>query len=162
MPDEPTTTYCTADDVRTYSGHPAFTAQEDDEYVITDEQLEARIIAAEIVIDAEAKYVQKLDPAQTRKFPRVEDTSGDIPEAIKMATIYQVEFMYVNAPDVDHGVEPDVSPTAVTLSPRSRKLMSAGYIKSTGTVTLPPTVDPKAVQGAASAYTGDIRFQQVD
>ncbi len=132
----------------------------DEDSANDDTTLEAKIIAAEIVIDAAVKYVQKLDPAQARKFPRSDDTDGSIPEAIKFAMIYQVEFMYVNSPDVDHGVEPDVSPTTVSISPRSLKLLRAGYIKNTGEITLPPTVDPRAVQIGGSAYNGDIHFQQ--
>ena len=133
MPAEPT--YCTADDVREFTNN----ADLADDSIVTDEQLEAKIVAAEQYIDAWAGYWERSGGiTQARKFPRTVDAEMgvDVPEAIKHATIAQVEFMYVNMPDVDHGIEPDASPTAASISPRAKALMAKGYRKTTGRVTL--------------------------
>lgn len=149
MPDSPT--YCTADDVRTYSNHPDFMEEVGEEYVITDEQLEAKIIIAEVYVDREAKYwMREGGTSQARVFPRMEDgqytgQSGQIPEAIKFATIAQVEHMHVNMPDVDHGIEPDAKPTSVSISPRARELIRGGYRRTTGSITLPQAQDPATI-----------------
>lgn len=102
--------------------------------------LEALIAAAEIYIDAAAGYWERYDDEQDRVFPRLHDVTVDgvtlIPEAIKFATIAQVEFMYENQPDIEHGIMADVKPTSVSLSPRAENLMH-GYIRRTGRITLP-------------------------
>lgn len=135
MPAEPTPTYVTADQVRLYTNN----ADLADDEVIDDDALDAKIIAAEIYIDSYAGYWDRTGGVtQTRKFPRVEDgqIGVDIPEAIMHATIAQVEFMHVNMPDVDHGIEPDTSPTSASISPRAKELMK-GYRRTTGRITLP-------------------------
>src|ERR1043166_5162444 len=142
MPDEetPTPTYCTADDVRTYTSLPEFTeddGEESPEYIISDEQLDAKIVVAERYIDSIAGYWQRAGGVtQARVFPRIEDSAynaGSIPEAVKFATIEQVELMQVNMADVDHGIEPDASPTTESISPRARELMR-GYCRKTGSI----------------------------
>ncbi len=132
--------------------------------------LNALITAAEIYIDSYAGYWDRLaGPTQARVFPRVEDAAynaGGIPDAIKHATIAQVEFMYVNMPDVDHGIEPQASPTDASISPRAKKLMRAGYRRATGNVTLPYPVSRSLVNSYGNLEggggEGDIRFQNVD
>lgn len=107
---------------------------------LSDDAVVTKIEAAEIYIDSYAGYWAKYDEDQTRTFPRKHDVDGDgdtfIPEAIKFATIAQVEFMYENMPDRDHGILQDEKPTEESLSPRARQLMK-GYTKRTGRITFP-------------------------
>lgn len=107
----------------------------------SDTHLNSLILAAEIYIDAYAGYWQKYDETQDRTFPRQGDydsTTGEteIPEAVKFATIAQLEFMFENMPDRDHGVEQDEKPTKETISPRVKILMK-GYVNRTGVIELP-------------------------
>lgn len=139
-------TYVTVEELRAATTEPAFTeVDEADEYVITDEQMTAKIETAEIYIDSIAKYWDKYDLYQTRTFPRSHDIDEDgatfIPATVKEATIAQVEFAFINMPDRDHGVMPDEKPTMESISPRAMQLMSNGYIKRTGRITLPSQLD---------------------
>lgn len=139
MPAEPT--YVSADDLRTYTNN----ADLADDQIVDDTALEAKIIAAEVYIDAYAGYWERsAGVTQTRVFPRMKDTQNGItiPDAIMHATIAQVEFMYINMPDVDHGIEPDANPTSVSISPRAKQLMKGGYRRKTGKITLPYPVSP--------------------
>lgn len=131
-------TYCTIADVR------AATNNEDlaDNTIVTDEQMTAKIEQAEVYIDSIAKYWDRFGgDTQVRTFPRLQDVDADgdsfIPDIVKQATIAQVEFAYENMPDRDHGVVQDDNPTSESISPRAYQLMSAGYIRRTGRVTLP-------------------------
>ncbi len=134
--------YVTADDLRTFTNN----ADLADDDIVSDDQLEAKIVAAEIYIDAIAGYWDRAGGiTQARVFPRVQDAAigTDVPETVMHATIAQVEHMYINQPDVDHGVQIDANPTANSISPRAKKLMSKGYICRTGSVTLPYPVNPE-------------------
>lgn len=163
MPTTPETTYCTPEDVRTYTNNAELA--DDDNF--TDDELAAKIVAAEMYIDSEAGYWDRAGGiTQARVFPRVEDAQigVDIPEAIMHATIAQVEFMHVNMPDVDHGIEPDASPTRASLSPRAKRLMR-GFSKKTGNITLPYSVSPALLTTiGVDTYvgdTGDIHFKDL-
>ena len=164
MPAEPT--YCTADDVREFTSN----ADLADEEVVDDTALEAKIVAAEMYIDAYAGYWDRAaGVTQARVFPRAQDAANGVtvPEAIKHATIAQVEFMYVNMPDIDHGIEPDASPTDASISPRAKKLMKAGFRKTTGSVLLPWPVNPAFLNiwGAGlggEPVNGDIHFRDAE
>lgn len=138
-------TYCTAADVRLYTNN----ADLADDDIVTDDQLEAKILAAEIYIDSYAGYWERsAGVTQARVFPRLIDTQNGIsgvPEAIMHATIAQVEFMHVNMPDTDHGIEPDANPTDVSLSPRAKRLMKSGFRRITGKITLPYPVNVNVV-----------------
>lgn len=124
-------TYVTAAILKANTNNTALAA-------LSDGAVETKIEAAEIYIDSYAGYWQKYVETQTRLFPRLHDvnTAGDtfIPEAIKFATIAQVEFMYENMPDRDHGIMQDEKPTEESISPRARQLMK-GYTKRTGRIT---------------------------
>ena len=163
MPAEPT--YCTADDVRLYTNN----ADLADDDIIDDTALEAKIVAAEVYIDRRAGYWARAGGiTQERVFPRVQDAQigTDIPQAIMMATIAQVEFMYVNMPDVDHGIEPDASPTSASISPRAKELIDGGYRCITGSVEIPfvqsrGIVNAYGVDGLDNPKS-DIHFQDVN
>lgn len=131
-----TPTYATAANVRTYTNDTDLA----DSGQFNDAALNAKIIAAEEYIDSHAGYWDRYDQYQARVFPRSHDIAENgttfIPNAIMLATIAQVEFMFQNMPDMDHGVEIDVKPTAVSLSPRAKQLMK-GYSRKTGRVTFP-------------------------
>jgi len=134
-----TTTYCTAADVRAYS-------QNTDIIELGDYELSLRIVQAEVYIDSYAGYWQRGDGiTQVRLFPRIEDVQsfgdGHIPDAVMLATIAQVEFMHLNMPDIDHGIESDAKPTEQSLSPRAKHLLK-GYRRITGSITLPDTQSP--------------------
>ncbi len=105
-----------------------------------DTEMNARIVVAERYIDAYAGYWQRFDLTQDNVFPRDIDldTSGDtlIPQQVRLAVIAQVEFMFVNMPDTDHGVTEDDLPTMESISPRVKMLMK-GYICRTGSIALP-------------------------
>lgn len=124
-------TYVTADEVQAATRNTALAAE-------SDSAVDALIEEAEIYIDAAAKYWTKYSDSQSRTFPRVQDVNDDgttfIPETIKQATIAQVEFLYNQTPDVEHGIKEDEAPKPETLSPRARMLMSRGYIKRTGSI----------------------------
>jgi hypothetical protein len=126
-------TYVTATELKANTNNAALAA-------LSDAAVGAKIEAAEIYVDSYAGYWQKYDEDQTRLFPRKHDvdSAGDtfIPEAVKFATIAQVEFMYENMPDRDHGIMQDEKPTVESLSPRLRQLMK-GYTKRTGRITFP-------------------------
>ncbi len=160
MPAEPT--YVTADDLRLFTNNDDLA----DDDIVTDEQLEAKIVAAEVYIDAIAGYWERAGGiTQARVFPRTQDTQNgqDIPDSVMHATIAQVEFMHVNMPDIEHGIENDASPTANSISPRAKKLMSKGYICRTGQVTIPYSQNPKMLQiyNSDAQVNGDIHFQDV-
>ncbi len=125
--------YVTPADVRTYTNNTAISGMD-------DEELTARIVAAETYIDSYAGYWDRFVIGQDHVFPRDIDidASGEtvIPTAVKFSVIAQVEFMYINMPDADHGVEQDESPTIESISPRVKQLMK-GYICRIGSVTLP-------------------------
>lgn len=126
-------TYVTATILKANTNNTALAA-------LSDGAVETKIEAAEIYIDSYAGYWQKYAETQTRLFPRLHDvnTAGAtfIPEAIKFATIAQVEFMYENMPDRDHGIMQDEKPTEESLSPRVRQLMK-GYTRRTGRIIFP-------------------------
>lgn len=118
------------------------TGGQDEDVTTDDSHLNALIELAEVYIDAYAGYWTKYvnDGSQARKFPRVGDIDSSgatiIPEAVKFATIAQVEFMYVNMPDSEHGIQPDESPTKATIGSRVKELMR-GYVCLTGSMLLP-------------------------
>jgi hypothetical protein len=126
-------TYVTADFIQANTNNAALAA-------LTDDALNVKIELAEAYIDSHARFVRKYAETQTRKFPRQEDvnTAGAtfIPEAVKLATMAQVEFMYENMPDRDHGIMGDEKPTVETMSPRAIMLMR-GYRKTTGNIIFP-------------------------
>jgi len=107
-----------------------------------DERLTSLIERAERYIDALAGYWQRYEEDQTRLFPRADDvnTAGAtyIPEIVKEATIAQVEFLYLQTPDAEHGVKPDdAKKPFVVYSPRSRAILrSGGLTRRTGLAKL--------------------------
>ncbi len=138
-----TLTYCSVADVRAYTNNPDLA----DDDIVSDAVMENKIVAAEVYIDAYAGYWDRAGGVtQARKFPRVEDNAieGDVPQAILLATVAQVEFMHVNMPDLDHGIEQDASPTAASISPRAKNLMK-GYRRTTGRIVLPETQNPNTL-----------------
>ncbi len=127
------TTYVTATVLKANTNNATLSA-------LSDNAVNAKIELAEIYVDSHAGYWDKYDETQTRRFPRKHDVDSDgatfIPEAVKFATIAQVEFMFENMPDRDHGITQDENPTSESLSPRLRQLMK-GYTKKTGRITFP-------------------------
>lgn len=134
-------TYCTAAEVKAHTNDSALAAELDATIVSMIEQ-------AEVLIDSRAGYWTRYDEStpQARLFPRIQDVDSDgetfIPDAIKHATIAQVEFSYVNAPDRDHGIDEEDKPTKDVISPRAKQFMR-GYVKRVGRVTLPATIIPE-------------------
>lgn len=72
----------------------------------------------------------------TNKFPRVDKQEETIPEAIKVATLSQVEYLYSNQPDAVHGVRADDEQTATRqFSPRAVEILTrGGYTKRCGKI----------------------------
>lgn len=158
-------TYCTVADVRANTNNPDLA----DITVVDDAAVTAKILAAEVYIDSVAGYWdRKAGITQTRVFPRIEDVDNgqDIPDAVKYSTIAQVEFMYENMPDRDHGVVQDEKPTSVSISPRAMKLLKRGYIRKTGKITLPYPQNPSMIDTYGrmngEGSRGDIHFQDVN
>jgi hypothetical protein len=87
-------TYCTAQDVKNATRNTVLKAE-------TQPVIESLIEQAELIIDEYVAFVQS-PTDQVLKFPRIGDTG--IPAQVKYATIYQVEYMYEKAPDLDHGI----------------------------------------------------------
>ncbi len=155
-------TYCTVAEVRANTNNPDLASSS----VVSDDSLTAKIIAAETYIDSIAGYWDRsAGVSQARVFPRVEDDAigTDIPDAVKFATIAQVEFMYENMPDRDHGIVQDDKPTRESISPRAMKLMSGGFIRKTGNITIPYPQNPQMIDIYGHNYDGmsmgDIHFQ---
>jgi len=136
MPDAITLTpaYVTADDVRKFTINPYLKA------LLNDDAMNSRIVVAEQFIDAYAGYWTRFDITQDHVFPRDIDIDKDgntsIPIPVQFATIAQMEFIVVNMPDVDHGIQEDKLPTTEAISPRVKQLMK-GYICRLGSISLP-------------------------
>lgn len=106
---------------------------------------------AEVQIDRFCGYWDRYaGKTQTRVFPRTTDvdSAGDtfIPEPIKMATMAQVEYNYLNKPDMDHGIEEDEKPKRKEIiSPRAMQYLK-GYVMKGGRITMSPANDPRHFQ----------------
>lgn len=103
--------------------------------------IESLIETAENHIDAEAGYWERYDPYQERIFPRSIDLNSSgatfIHSRVKSATIAQVEFLYLETPDVEHGImEDDPQKKRTMLSPRAKFLMR-GLTRRSGKIVFP-------------------------
>lgn len=89
---------------------------------------------ATIDIDSICGYHRAL--AGMNKFPRIDRNEESIPEAVKIATLSQVEYLYSNQPDSVHGVRADDENTATRqFSPRAVEiLIRGGYTKRCGKI----------------------------
>lgn len=87
-------TYATAADVKSNTRNTILAQQ-------VDPIINALIEQAELIIDEYVCFTNT-PTDQDLKFPRIGDTG--IIKQVKFATIYQVEYMFEVAPDIDHGM----------------------------------------------------------
>lgn len=126
--------YATPGQVRTYTTVPALAA-------LDDATLTAKIFVAMTYIDRFAGAWPPWYVGQIRKFPRWNDVDqlGNkvVPDSIMLATIAQLEFMFLNMPDGDHGITADsVQAANISYSPRLRSLMH-GFVTKLGSAVFP-------------------------
>jgi hypothetical protein len=130
-----TPTYITGEEIRSATNDPILAA-------MTENALEAEfgpIHKAELQIDRFCGYWDRFGgQLQARVFPRTTDVDADgvseIPEAVKFATLYQIEYNNVNKPDMDHGIENDERPKRKeVISPRARQQLQ-GYVMKGGRI----------------------------
>lgn len=127
------TTYITGAQVKALTKDTVLAAEE-----VSDLEAEnGPIHMAEIQIDRFCGYWKRYGgQTQTRVFPRIGDVdsagSTVIPEAVLMATLFQIEHNFVNQGDLDHGIEEDDAPKDVfIISPRSKQVLK-GYVMKGG------------------------------
>lgn len=120
--------YCTIQDIKDWTLDSNLGGE-------SDERITSLIGTAEAYIDSYVRCVKKADLAQVRKFPRKQDNDA-IPENVKFATCAQVEFIYLQLPDADHGIKEDESDQRETISPRAKELLK-GFRSLIGNVDLP-------------------------
>lgn len=93
-------TYCTVAEVQNTTRNTELSAANSDTVTSYIEQ-------AELMIDSYVGFIYKQSESQSRKFPQVGDDANEIPENVKFATIYQVEYMWESQPDLEHGESDD-------------------------------------------------------
>ena len=87
-------TYCTYTEVQA-------TTRNTELQSATEAEINLLITQAELIIDQYVGFV-KSPKSQALKFPLTGETT--IPTNVKYATIYQVEYMFENDADLEHGI----------------------------------------------------------
>jgi len=127
------TTYIDSDFIRNNSQSKNLVEESDD-------ILNPLIERAERFIDSVSGYWMKYDPDQTRLFPRQNDIDTDgntfIHDTVKEATLIQVEFLYNQTPDDEHGIKSeDGKDRFQVISPRMKELLrGSGLTRRTGKI----------------------------